>query len=166
MENKFFKTDQFSWEGDTLKLLRKGFVLEKIPVSEISFCEIKKARIAKSPLLLAGFGLVCLIPLVWSSIYWFGVIFQSKIDFSDFNISQGYHRALAIQIIVVGFCSFLGLLSFLNAFKKSICLEVNLNRDQKRILLDLELLNKSGRLKEFIDHLREIKIDFKVNLET
>lgn len=164
MKNKFFKTDQFSWEGDTLKLLRKGFVREKIPVSEISFCEIKKARVTKNPLVLAGFGLICLIPLIWFAFYWYGVIFQSNIELSGINISKGYHRAIAIQVIVVGFCSFVGVLSLFTAIKKSISLEVNLIRDQRRLLLDLEVLNKSGRLKEFIDHLRGIKIDFKVNL--
>jgi hypothetical protein len=163
MENEIFKTDQFSWEGDTLKLLRKGFVLEKIPVAEISFCIIKRARVVKRPLLLAGFGLICLFPLIWFAIYWYGVIFQFEIGLSGIDFSQGYHRAIAIQIIVVGFCGFVGVFSLFSVIRKSVSLEIRL-KDQRSFLFDLQLLQKNNRLKEIIEYLKKKRVNIMVDL--
>ena len=155
-----FETDQFRLEKEFLSLKRKSFVIERISISEISYCEIKPSKVVKRPILLAGFGCLLQIPLIWFLCFWYEVLSQSKFDLTSFGTSQGYHRAIAVQLIVVGFCTFLGVFSLFQAFKKSISMEVKL-KDQRTFIFDLGSLQKSNQLKRFFGFLNNLKLIYK-----
>jgi hypothetical protein len=157
MEKGILGTDQFRIVNDHLLVLRKNFVITQIPFSQISDCQIKNGSSSKNPILMVVFGLVCCLPLILWIVTWREFLSQDHVSFFQILTSSGQWRALAIQLTVVGFCFFMGLLSFRQALTKIPVREFQ-TAGSKRYRFDLTPLEKNNKLEELISLLKDHRI--------
>lgn len=152
-----FVTDQFRIEKNNFFVLRKGYKIDQFNFNQILKCEIKKGSSAKHPMLLVIFGLVCCLPLLWFVANWEEFLTDDQVDFFQQMSSSGHWRTLAIQLIVVGFCSFVGLLSLRQALTRTRLLRIQ-TIDSKKYRFDLLPLEKNERLEKLISFLKDHQI--------
>jgi hypothetical protein len=157
MEKGILGTDQFRIVNDHLLVLRKNFVITQVPFSQISDCQIEKDSSSKRPILLVVFGLACCLPLIWWIVTWREFLTQDHVSFFQILTSSGQWRVLAIQLTVVGFCFFMGLLSFRQALTKRQLLKIR-TAGSERYRFDLTPLEKNNRLEELISLLKDHRI--------
>ncbi len=157
MDQEFFVTDQFRIEKNQFFVLRKGFVIDQFNFNEILDCEIKKGSPVKYPILLVIFGLVCCLPFFWFFGTWEEFLTEDQVGFFQQMSSNGHWRALAIQLIVVGFCSFVGLLSLRQALSRTRLLRIQ-TIDSKKYRFDLLPLERNDRLEKLISFLKDNQI--------
>lgn len=142
-------------------ILRKGVVVTQFQFGQLSQCEIKKASTAKRPGGLMAFGLLCYFPTLWFSYLWIKFFSQAKTDFLDVIATGSNWRPMAIQISVVGLCSFVGFLSIKQTLTKKTVLAIQ-TTDSKSYLFDLSSIENSGILNSFVafskNHLPQLSI--------
>ena len=157
MDQVFFVTDQFRIEKNHFFVLRKGFVTDQLNFNQILKCEIKKGSSVNHPILLVIFGLVCCLPICWFLTTWADFLSNGQIGFFQQMNSSGHWRTLAIQLIVVGFCSFVGFLSVRQALTRTRVLMIR-TIDSKKYRFDLLPLEKNDRLEKLISFLKDNQI--------